>query len=468
LRWLPRLLIVLLLIAIIPEAGSAPFQTHLRNGDQASADRRFGDALLSYQRALDVLPDDPVVLRRLVNAALGAQRPALADSYLRALGDYGGWRAELYRQRAAILGRMGTSHLSRIFWQASLDGSRSDLPTLRQLTELALTAREWNVALGYLRQRLAIDPRDEWTLYTTGLLLAPSGPAEAWQVLTLAAADPQYRPVASQILDVLEAHGSEATEVVALRLGLTLLNAGEYAAAEQALTLAAQPPNPVTLAFLGLVRDQQGRDGFPLIAQALTLVPDDPQVNYVAAVHYRLAGQLDLALAILNNIGSRDPRSAAIAVEIGTIHRMRGRFTEALDWFKLASALAPDEASFAALLSSFYADEDLDLAGEGVQVMANFAQRFPDNSDIAASYGWALFRSGDPVGARAQLERAVALQPTSVRARYYFGAFLVERGDLQSAIESLLYVVHNAADDRFREQAARTLERLGYRLPRSE
>lgn len=469
LRWLPRLLAIVVLVGLLPEPGASAFQFYLRAGDDAYNERRFGDALLAYQRALDVYPGDPVVLRRLVSTARGTQRPALAASYLRALVNSAGWTPELVRQHAALQAQLSSQQTARLAWLASLDGTREDRAALRELIGLALAAREWDSALGYVRQWLAIDPRDEWALYTAGLLLAASDPTEARGYLELAAADPQYRPVAGKLLDIYTIHPDEAAEAIAIRIGLTLLNAGEHSAAERALTIAAQrqPPDAVALAYLGLVRDRQGRDGFPLITQALTLAPDDPQVNYVAAVHYRLAGQPDLALAILNEIGTRNPRSAAIAAEIGTLHRMQGRFTEALDWFKLASALAPDDANFAALLSNYYADEDLDLAGEGVRVMANFAQRFPDNSDIAACYGWALFRGNDAIRARAQLERAVALNPTSVRARYYFGAFLVERGDRQSAIDSLVYVVHNAADDRFREQAVRLLEQLGYRPARS-
>ncbi len=104
------------------------------------------------------------------------------------------------------------------------------------------------------------------------------------------------------------------------------------------------------------------------------------------------------------------------------------------------------------------------MQGGGLNAIRSIAAQYPDDADIHASLGWALFSTGDFDGAHTELDRALVLDPTNVRARYYNAIYLEHRGDLQDAIAAYLYVYQNVPDNSFKDLAAGALKRLNYTL----
>jgi tetratricopeptide (TPR) repeat protein len=438
---------------------------HVQRGDAAQAEGRFALAIREYQQALTRLPTSALLLDRLITSALSANRTDAALIYLNHLATLTGWTPALHRRAAAIYAVQGNATAVRAHREASLRDVPEDREAFRALIAAAMAQREWEAALGYLQRWLLIAPQDEWALYQAGLLLAPRDFATTQRYLTQAGADPLYRQGVGAVQRVFAEFPSDDPATLALRLGLALINVGEWSAAEHALTvsLASRPDHPAALAFLGLARDEQGADGWALIERALALAPDDPQVLYVSAIHWRSQGDAARALDILNRLGTQNPTNAAVAAEIGTLHRTLGDIVKALEWYKLAVGLAPDEVRFAVLLATFYADESVNLSEEGALVLGKLAEKFPDQPDIVICHGWALHHAGKPAEAKAQLERGLTLNSTSSRGRYLYGLFLDARGDRDGAIQSLLYVYQNATEPRYRDLTIRALTRMGYK-----
>jgi tetratricopeptide (TPR) repeat protein len=465
LRWGVRLVLLGVCLAGLPHPRDERWSTHLNAADAAQADGRFAEAIMGYQSALALRPDDAAVLDKLVIASRSAQRLDAALSYLVRVAHVRGWTPALHRQAAALYTQQQHSTLALAHWQASLEDTPADRPALRVLIETSLARREWQATRAYLERWLVFDPRDEWANYHMGLLLAPRAFAATQAHLTLAANDPQYRRNAEAILQVYAQFPSDDPALLALRVGLVMLDAGAWSAAEHAFTAAIEtnPTYAVALAFLGLARDQQGHDGSPQVERALALAPDEPQVRYVAAVHSRIKGDTAQALALLNELGTQNPRNAAVAVEIGTLYRVLGDQIKALEWYKVAVGLAPENEQFATVLATFYVDEEIRLQEEALLVIGNMAGRFTDNADILTCYGWALYRAGKLAEARIALERALSLNSTNSRTRYLYALFIEASGDRQRALEALLYVVQNAPEPRFRDLAQRALIRIGYR-----
>src|SRR5262249_4579076 len=216
--------------------------------------------------------------------------------------------------------------------------------------------------------------------------------------------------------------------------------------------------------LLGMVQDQQGRDGWPLLERGYNMNPADSMVNYAMALHWRLAGDTTKALAALARAEALDPQNPAIAAESGLVYRMEGRLDSAALWLNVATALAPNTQSFRKLLATCYADTRYNLEGGGLDVIRRIADKSPNDADIRASLGWALFSTGDFDTARVELERALILDPTNARARYYFAILQEYRGDTAGATTSSLYVSRDAADNGFKDLAAGALTRLGYNV----
>jgi tetratricopeptide (TPR) repeat protein len=464
-RWGTRLAVLVAALLMLPSPAAPSLAPLIQRGDAAHTEGRFALALEAYQQAAAIIPNAPLLYDRLVTSSLAARRTDLALIYLEQWADHAGWTPALHRRAAHLYTAQYNPEAALRHWQASIHDVTDDRLAFREVITAALASRNWDAALASLERWLRLDPRDEWALYQAGLLLAPQNPRLAQDYLTLAAADPQYRGGAERLQRVFADYPNADAPTLALRLGIALVNLNQWSHAEHALTLAlaSAPTNLIAQAFLGLVRDESGGDGGPLVERALMLAPADPQVGYVAAIHWRLTGQPGRALDLLNRLGTQDPTNPTLAAELGTLQRAMGNLVRALEWYKVAVSLAPDEERYAVLLATFYAEEEINLPDEGVSALATLSQRFPDNADISACYGWALLRAGRLTEAQVHLERGLVLNSTSSRARYFYAIFQESRGDRQAAISSLLYVFQNATEPRYHALAIRALARLGYR-----
>ncbi len=462
LLWLRVLIIVLcVLVAQEPRGLTAP--QYVSRGDAAFRQGQVEQAASEYALALEAQPGDATALRRLVDTALAAHRPELAEMYLRQLAARTGWTPMFRQQMADALIAKGERRQASLHLQASLSGSRQDTPILRKLIDYALAERDWESASMTLARLIAVDPDNEHALYQLGLLLAPTDMLQALTYLERAAVDPQYREATTAVRSVLNGYTQAGPDELAFQVGLALMGIRAWPYAEHALVVALDrgATSPAVLAFLGVAQDQQGYDGWAVIERASTAAPDDPVVNFAVALHWRLTGDPQRALTALTRAQALDPGNAGIAAEIGLAFQMLGRLNDAAAWLNQAITLAPGNAGFRTLLATFYADTDYNLVGEGLDVIRRLAMLSPNDADIRACLGWALFSTGQFDAARVELDKALVIDPTNLRARYYFGAFLEFRGDREGAIDAYLYVYR--ANSMFRDRAAGALTRLGFK-----
>jgi Flp pilus assembly protein TadD len=459
-----RFIILALVVVATPEPRPLVAPQAVARGDAALQRGQVKQAITEYRAALEAQPGNSMIIERLADSTLAAHRPDLSIAFLRQRAALHGWTPALHRKMADALVALGDMQQAVLYWRSSLTNTKADIPTLRSLIDYAETTRDWAMSGDMLARLISIDPGDERALYQLGLLTIPTDPMHGLTYLNRAAADPQYRSAATALGNALAARGNEPPSAKSFQIALTLMSLKAWPYAEHALTVSLDQgaSAPVTLAFLGVAQDQQGRNGWPLIDRAFLAAPGDPMVNYAVALHWRLAGDPIKALEALNRAGPLDPRNPAIAAEIGLAYQMQGHFSEAALWFKTATALAPHNPGFRTLLATFYADSGYDLYGEGLAALRKLAELGPDDTDVRASLGWALFTTGQFDAARVELEKALTLDPTNPRARYYFGAFLEYRGDKDGAGDAYWYVYRDAGANNFRELAAGALKRLGY------
>lgn len=463
LRVVVRAALIALSLALLQVPDLLKTGQAVASGDANFQRNDFADALIDYQAAYQTQPGDPRLLERLAESAAQAHRIDMAMLYLQQLAAVQGWTPARYRQMADLLIVQGDRQQAVIYWQAALTGHKDDIPTLRQLADYALGQRDWQTAIDRLNQLITLDPGDLAALYHLGLLLAPTDPQTARNSLRRASVDANYRDAAKALDDVFSQGGSSAQLTMLLAVEITRLQA--WPEAEHALTFALrqEPGNPAALALLGLAQDEQGHDGWSALNHAAALAPDDPLVNYALAVHWRLTGDVDKAIAALNHAGGLDPTNAAIAAELGSIYRARGQLGDAAQWLNTAVALAPNDAHLQILLATFYADENYDLTGEGLTAIRKIADKLKDDPNVLASLGWALVSAQQMDAAQPVFQKALTLDPTNVRTRYYVALYHEYHGDRDGAIQNYLMVYHSSSNNNFKDLAVRALNRLDYK-----
>src|SRR5260221_2583977 len=304
-----RLIILAACLAIVQEPRLLAAVNGVGRGDSAMEARKVAEAITEYRTALEALPADAQVLERLVSATLFVRRPDMALLYLRQLVAAHGWTLQRYQDMAEALAQNGDRLQATVYLRASLTGTLADVPALRQLAVLAADAQDWKNANELLTRLIALAPDDEQTLYHLGLLTIPADPQTGLAYLDRAAADPEYRPVVDAIRSAVSGHSQEPEQALAFQIGLAMSNLKLWSYAEHALNIALDggESRPAAYALLGLVQDQQGRDGWALIQQGLAAAPNDSMVNYAAAVHWRFAGDNAPTVAALAPPRSPDP-----------------------------------------------------------------------------------------------------------------------------------------------------------------
>ena len=439
-------------------------QQSIMEGDRALASGDAPAALAAYQAAAAAMPWNALPLERAVQIEMTAGRYARAEEGLRRIAALSGWTPDLHRRLGEVFHARGETALAVAEWEAALEHAPDDGDALRALAEAHLQARDYEQAAAALGRLVEAAPQEMWAHYRLGLLVASYDAEAAAHHLTAAAADPTFGAAAEAVVETLDALSGEADRAYAsAQLALTLMQLEEWAAAEQALSVALlfSPRYAEAMAYLGLVQDRLGDDGLPALLQAVALEPENPLVRHALGRHYAEVGDYDAAIPALIQAAALRPDNPVALAELGAAYSARGDLADAAQWFHRAAELDRDNPFFWEQLAAFYADTGYNLEEEGLAAINSALLNAPDNADILASFGWARNQMGDQAGAMRALEQALEIDSAHPRALYYYGVLLEITGDTVGAVDVYLNVVRVAPGTRFGALAERGLSRLG-------
>jgi predicted Zn-dependent protease len=297
-------------------------------------------------------PETPPI--SLLNDNLVQNRPLQALYQAEARAAVLGWSPELLTSAGSIWYANGDPWLAADYWWAAAQAAPGRAAIIRRLAETLLEIQRWPEASDALNHLLTLLPTDYWAHYQLGLLLVASNPAAARQHLAIAGEEGAYQDTVTTLLSLLPASADAAG---AMRVGAALAERELWAYAEIAFSFAAaaRQDYPEALAYTGLARDKQGKDGSPQIAAALRLGADNPQVLYLYGLHLRTVGDYLSSQDILLQAATLEPENPAFAAETGTAYRLNGNLEQAEAWLKIAVRLSGNEPAFTELLSQFYA-----------------------------------------------------------------------------------------------------------------
>ncbi len=463
-----HLIALFVVLTLIPPTPAAErIARWMEAGDRAAMNGQFALAQEHYARLLKLGPKGAIVAyERLASASLVAENYDLARVYLYAAASADGWTANRREQLRFILDHGTPSGLSSALLYAALDRYQADPFLLSQIAHQQIDHHAWDELEKTLDQWLALEPENGNALYWMGQLLAPVDPVKAREILAQVSSDDTWGERAAIVRQSLEGYGTLPLTEAHTRLGVALVGLYEWAFAERALQLAVEVNalNPTALAYLGLARDQQGRDGLPSIQAALSLSPNDPVLHYIAGLHWRRAGDDKAAFDSFSQAYWLDPANPALAAEAAISLERVGRLDEAVGWYRQAVTLAPTDSRWASLLAAFYADNGYDLEGDGLRYIEEIAGKATEDADLQISLGWAYYQVGRYDRAREVLSAALARDPSSGRGWYYWGVLLARSGDIQAARTAYEAAV-SRPDSEFAVLASRALERLGDASP---
>jgi predicted CXXCH cytochrome family protein len=201
------------------------------------------------------------------------------------------------------------------------------------------------------------------------------------------------------------ARHAPSSSIVLLKLGNTLMELGQFTAAEKALrqAVALDPADPLSQGLLGWVLAQENRvaEGREALEKAIRLDPELPDMhNYLGAL----------------SMGQRD----AMAAE----REFRAALT-------LEPGIAEWQANLAGLLASL---------GKIPEAGYHFRQSVhlqPEDATFRLKYARFLFNTSDDGGAVREYTEALRLQPGLSQAEYELGLILWQTGNSAAATPHL-------------------------------
>ncbi len=395
--------------------------------------------------------------------ALAHNRPVQALYHIEAQAAQTGWTPVLFRLAGNLWRDMGDMTRAVRYWEAALPDIDDNIFLARAIAQAYLDMQRWTEARDALTRLLDLSPEDLWAHYQLGLLLAPFDPQAASQHLWYVVDDPAYADVSRALLLLLAADPDDP--LISLRVGIRLAELELWPYAELALT--AIPPASLdgdsleaeALAYAGLARDKQGKDGSQLIQQALALEPENPQVIYLYGLHLRTQEEYQASLDMFVQAVALDPENPYYYADLATAHRLVGHLAQAEQLLKQAAAISGYAPEFLELLALFYADEAYNLSPETVNDLLQLAEAMSDNPDILAAFGWALHLVGETEAGLVQLDAALAINPDHPLALYNKARILVDEGDIDNALPYLRRVA--ASDSEYADDAQRILIGIG-------
>ncbi|NDJ59638.1 MAG: tetratricopeptide repeat protein [Chloroflexi bacterium] len=261
------------------------------------------------------------------------------------------------------------------YWEAALQSQPNDIRLLHTLANAYLELQRWSRAVEALTRLVMLTPADavvtEWAHFHLGLIQAAVDPVAAHDHLARAADQPAYATDAAALTRVLRA--STDDPLLALRVGLALADQARWAYAEIAFRHAANQDSgyPEALAYTGLARDRQGKDGAAWIAQAVSVDPQNPQVRYLQGLHLRHSGDYAASLDALILATALAPENPALYAELGLAYQQVGDLLAAEHWLETAVALSNDDPRFIELLAALRAEEAQLLAAFDLEALAD-------------------------------------------------------------------------------------------------
>jgi tetratricopeptide (TPR) repeat protein len=408
--------------------------------------------------AAPVFPQSAPDLTALIQPNRQQGRPMQALYQVQAHAAQYGWTAQHHHIAGDLWQAVGEMTQALPHWEAALSQQPDDAALLRQVAQSNIDLQRWPQAVDTLSQLAEVATDTRWAHFQLGLIRAPFDPLSAIAHLEVAGRSPAYSQTTEQLLTVLRRYQDDP--LVSMQAGFVLVSAELWPYAELAFTHAADIGRPYAeaLAYLGYARMQQGKSSHDWMMQALTLEPENAVVQFLAGMSWREQDDYPQSLQAFITAVALNPLNPAYYAELSTAYRLVNDLANAEHWLRMALEISEGDPRFQRLLAAFYADEAYNLEVTGLNLLENSTLMLPNDPDVRASFGWALYRMNETTSALEQLEAALRIAPDHARALYYKAQILLESGETEAAIPLLERVIERNADHA--EEARRLLNGL--------
>lgn len=218
--------------------------------------------------------------------------------------------------------------------------------------------------------------------------------------------------------------------------GRTLLDLGRAAEAEREIRngLAGSPQDHELHIDLArsLLMQERAPEALEASANAVALAPSDPRALWIHSVVQTEVGHLPGARTSIDSALRIAPEVGVLHAQLGRILHQQDRPAEALESFRKARSLDPEDADFAAATAA--ALHDLGRNDEATTAVAEALALDPNNAPAHHVRSLIAMRSGSSRDALDSGRSAVRLDPTNENRRELLAVTMKARNPLYRAM----------------------------------
>jgi tetratricopeptide (TPR) repeat protein len=145
--------------------------------------------------------------------------------------------------------------------------------------------------------------------------------------------------------------------------------------------------------------------------------------------------QFEAAQSMLENLLKQKPNNAQLQYAMGSVLYLQSHLDDAANHLRESVRLQPEQLAPYYYLALVARDQGRD--SEAIQDLEKLLQRYPDHGPSCEALGSLLMSAQRYPEAEVNLEKAVRLNPKSVKANYQLGLLLTRMGKKEEADKRL-------------------------------
>jgi tetratricopeptide (TPR) repeat protein len=328
-------------------------------------------------------------------------------------------------------------------WKQAAEQKASSADLYSRLAQIHQETGDYSGAADSLQKYVSIHSEDASAHYRLGLLLTLSDLNTATsELVTASQLDPEFDSAVETLhtaLDMAASNEAPSERLVIIGRGLGLVQEWELAlvAFEEATRL--EEKNADAWAWLGEARQQTGQAGAERdIEAAMSLNPNSSTVRGLRGLYFQRTNNFRQALEEFQFAAMLEPDNPTWRVSIGEAHSKLGDLILALDAYKSATTLAPDDANYWRLLATFCAQNGVNIKDVGVPAAQKVVVLSEDDPAALDLLGWLLLLDARYDDAESTLRRALDLDSQNALVHFHLALVYLQKEDRASAYDHLV------------------------------
>jgi tetratricopeptide (TPR) repeat protein len=313
----------------------------------------------------------------------------------------------------------------------------NDIEYLRTIALKLISERDFPLARQALSELSKVLPADAEIQFLYGILLATSKPETSLAFLRLSnELEIDGNAIAIELVRTIEDSRIVESEAYTLaQVGQVLTKYGYWSYAASAFQLATElePSYADAFMFLGLSLDEIGKNGLESFQHAIDLSNDQAIPYIYLGIHWLRNDSPDKALQNFELAARLDPENPIVTVQIGHVHEFQGEIELAMQAYRAATELAPQDPAFWIILAQASLGHEFNVAAIGQPAARNALALEPDNPVALDALGYSYFLLGDLDYADRLISRAIGLEPLNPLIQYHLGLLRASQNRYQQA-----------------------------------